>query len=295
MGIHYLEPWTDAFDSTKQEVKGDQLTLNPVAAVEIKTPPIVMGEAIGVELRSQVIGEALGGANDIDMRLFSSPAVELKTDTATNPRPRVAAEYNSTEPLETVKTFDMGLATALGTDAVTNGAFATDTGWTKGDGWSIAGGKAVKTTGNVPGSIQQALVEDASAAFKDYLFRYDMSAQTSLDFRAWFELSANPGGQLFHEILRQQSNVLGLTLVHIVRLTAGMVTGALHLDALDRLAVTIDNVKLEEIVNGGYLHTVSRRLDQLASGFVIGYLPAADLSSTTWIRAAYRRWTYYVQ
>ena len=37
-----------------------------------------------------------------------------------------------------------GLFDELGTDVITNGSFATDTDWTKGNGWSIAG-KAIST------------------------------------------------------------------------------------------------------------------------------------------------------
>ena len=37
-----------------------------------------------------------------------------------------------------------GLFDELGTDVITNGNFATDTDWTKGNGWSIAG-KAIST------------------------------------------------------------------------------------------------------------------------------------------------------
>lgn len=293
MGIHYLEPWTDGFDPTLQEVKGDELSLNPLAADEIFTPPIVMGEAIGVEIRTEVVGAALGGATDMDMRLFACPTVELKSDTTTTPKPRPLARRNSTEPLEAVKTFDLSEATAEGSELVTNGAFATDTGWNKGSGWAIAAGAATKSAGSVPGSLHQALVADASAAFKDYLFRY-LTTLTSVDFRAWFELSANPGGQLHHEIMHEQAIISGENRVYIVRLTEGMVTRALHLDVLDRQTANLDNVSLKQIVET-YHHTVTRRLDQLASGFVVGYLPAGDFSSNTFVRCAYRRWTYYVQ
>lgn len=41
---------------------------------------------------------------------------------------------------------------------ITNGDFATDTAWTKGDGWSIAGGVAV-AVGGVVSDLTQALAE----------------------------------------------------------------------------------------------------------------------------------------
>lgn len=44
----------------------------------------------------------------------------------------------------TADTWLLGLTSSDG-DIVTNGAFASDTGWTKGTGWTIAGGVAVAT------------------------------------------------------------------------------------------------------------------------------------------------------
>ena len=45
-------------------------------------------------------------------------------------------------------------AYALGEELVVNGNFATDSGWIKGTGWSIANGKASKVVGSATELIQ---------------------------------------------------------------------------------------------------------------------------------------------
>jgi len=65
------------------------------------------------------------------------------------------------------------VAVVLGPDLATNGTFDTDTGWTKGAGWTIADGKASHT--NVSGALTQPFAADANKTFiitwtiKDYV------------------------------------------------------------------------------------------------------------------------------
>lgn len=66
--------------------------------------------------------------------------------------------------------------TANGADKIVNGAMAADTDWTKGAGWTIAGGKAVHATANAT-----ALVEAVSTIVntETYLLTYTISTVTT--------------------------------------------------------------------------------------------------------------------
>ena len=78
-----------------------------------------------------------------------SPALRGRVD--------LAKYYNACEMLENMITRPHGPAftrpgtyyvtEVIGREHVTNGAFASDTGWTKGAGWTISGGKAVGAAG----------------------------------------------------------------------------------------------------------------------------------------------------
>lgn len=61
------------------------------------------------------------------------------------------------------------------TELVTNGAFATDSGWTKGTGWSIAGGVASKVAG-VASNLSQAISISAASLYR---LLYTITARTA--------------------------------------------------------------------------------------------------------------------
>ena len=60
----------------------------------------------------------------------------------------------------------------IGTDVITNGTFASDSGWTKGGGWSISGGTASRAAGESSNSaIEHA--GDAITADRTYKYSFD--------------------------------------------------------------------------------------------------------------------------
>lgn len=62
-----------------------------------------------------------------------------------------------------------------GADLVTNGAFATDTDWTKGTGWTISGGTATHGTGSASDIEQSVVITEG----KKYLVEYEISGRTA--------------------------------------------------------------------------------------------------------------------
>lgn len=73
-------------------------------------------------------------------------------------------------------------------ETVTNGAFATDSDWTKGTGWSIAGGKAVAAAVGESILLSQSPAQSAVALVigKKYRLTYTISNYTSGTIRAKF-------------------------------------------------------------------------------------------------------------
>jgi len=61
----------------------------------------------------------------------------------------------------------------LGSELLTNGAFASDTAWAKGAGWTIAGGVGVGTAAT--GTLSQAVATSGT----DYVLAFDVTAYTS--------------------------------------------------------------------------------------------------------------------
>jgi len=63
----------------------------------------------------------------------------------------------------------------LGTGLTTNGAFSSDTGWTKGTGWSITGGMAKKTAGSASDLSQSISVTQGES----YVVKFTLSNVTA--------------------------------------------------------------------------------------------------------------------
>ena len=62
----------------------------------------------------------------------------------------------------------------IGTDVITNGTFASDSGWTKGGGWSISGGTASRAAGESSNSaIEHA--GDVITADRTYKYSFDFN------------------------------------------------------------------------------------------------------------------------
>lgn len=73
----------------------------------------------------------------------------------------------------------------LGADEVVNGAFAADTDWTKGTGWTISGGQALKASGANTTTLKPAtaLVPVSGTLYR---LQYDVASYVSGDITASF-------------------------------------------------------------------------------------------------------------
>jgi len=80
---------------------------------------------------------------------------------------------------------DTDATDVVGTELVTNGTFDSDTGWTKGAGWTISGGTANQDGSNTANSFLQQDV--AVVAGKDYIVSVDVAAVAGSSFSITFQ------------------------------------------------------------------------------------------------------------
>lgn len=144
-----------------------QYSTTPVTVIVDATPPIALASFSAAGTAPYLGGVALTftTANDAHLhtvkiyRKASGSPLNLATDAS------IAGPFY-VGPQSTYGHADGDLTR---TDMVTNGAFASDTAWAKGAGWTISGGKATKATGS-NSAITQALVLTGGA-----LYRYGFS------------------------------------------------------------------------------------------------------------------------
>ena len=137
-------------------------------------------------------------------------------------------------------------------ELVTNGAFAADTDWTKGTGWSIGSGVATcNGTQSSQSNLSQSLPTNAKIVGKKYLFSYKVTAYTTGTIRADY------GGTLGDEV----TPVAGTTYTNVFTYSAG---ASLFLAAQSTFIGSIDNVSVTQI------------------GCVAEYLPES-ISDSTWL------------
>lgn len=113
---------------------------------------------------------------------------------------------------------------------IVNGDFATDTVWTKGDGWSIAGGVAVGAASGTPGYLSQPIVLPAGT------------------YRCEFDLVSRSAGQV--RFVLKDGN--GIETVGTLRTLAGHYSEDISVSAQTMFAMrkttifvgSIDNVEL---------------------------------------------------
>ena len=103
-----------------------------------------------------VFGTGLGGSAVERMRIDSSGNVGIGT-TSPQSKLQVAGGIQMADDTDTASAAKVGTmryrtgteyVEVTGTELVTNGDFATDSGWTKGTGWTISGGTASKSAGS---------------------------------------------------------------------------------------------------------------------------------------------------
>jgi hypothetical protein len=136
----------------------------------------------------------------------------------------------------------------LGPELVTNGTFDTDSGWTKGVGWSISGGVAAIDGSNTAASYLSAITAPALTAGKSYevSFTYSVSAG---------RIRLNPAVGATTALLTAGSSGQFKTIL----LSNG--NGALSVQAVDAGTIaTVDNLSIKELPgNHAYQTTATAR------------------------------------
>jgi len=128
-------------------------------------------------------------------------------------------------------------AATLGGELVTNGDFATDTVWTKGDGWTITGGLAVRS----PAAFGSELTQPISlVAGRLYRVEYTISAHSAQSVRLQFN-----GGTTVLGTLRAANG----TYVEYLTAVSGNNTLSFACGAA-AASLSIDNVSVREVVGG---------------------------------------------
>lgn len=140
----------------------------------------------------------------------------------------------------TFDTSSKSVGLVLGADKVTNGAFASDTGWTKGTGWTISGGVAVATACD-----NTALEQNISAVVDEvYELTYTVTVTGG-------KVTPQIGG--VNGALRSSTgtyrDVIKATTTGNLKFVAG--TGA------DALTGNIDNVTVKKVSKGMYASLVA--------------------------------------
>lgn len=127
------------------------------------------------------------------------------------------------------------IAQGSGADLVTNGEFATDTGWTKGVGWTISGGTAVATA-----VVNNQLTQNIGAvAGKTYTITFTLGA-------GWSGVLFCAIGGVSSPIATTRANAAGTYSFHCI---AGSSTpGILYFYPNSACTGTIDNVSVRESV-----------------------------------------------
>jgi hypothetical protein len=111
-----------------------------------------------VDRRSEYV-ENRAGAN-VRLNNFLTPyTLDDKSSILNAPCGYSNGVYPSLRPVQT-----------FGPEVITNGTFDTDSDWTKGTGWSISGGKAIKTSGTGSGLYQTV---PTTTVGKKYKFTFD--------------------------------------------------------------------------------------------------------------------------
>jgi len=164
-------------------------------------------------------------------------------------------EYDSTAARFIIKN-----TTALEADKVTNGGFAADTDWTKGTGWSITGGAAVKTSTGGQTYLMQDEGSDLTGS--TYVVTYTVSGITNggaVNF-AQFAFASDAAGS--NALLGTQRQADG-TYTEMIHVTAGSARQWMGiLSRADDGDISIDNVYVVKV----QANTQISYLDRHASG-----------------------------
>jgi len=100
----------------------------------------------------------------------------------------ITSDYNTGYMVGDIKLAtlsDTDTTDVVGSELITNGTFDSDTGWTKGAGWTISGGTANQDGSNTANSFLQQDV--AVVAGKDYIVSVDVAAVAGSSFGITFQ------------------------------------------------------------------------------------------------------------
>ena len=155
---------------------------------------------------------------------------------------------------------------SVGVELVTNGGFDSDSGWTKGTGWSIAGGKLVATACPAYSNVQQ--VASGVIAGKAYLVTFDI-AVTAGGIALYLGTSAN---NIQVSTTKTYSGVLYSTGGGWVRIDASNIgfTG------------TIDNISVREVSGIHLTQTTTANKPVLRRGLVNLLTYSKTVGGTSW-------------
>lgn len=139
---------------------------------------------------------------------------------------------------------DKSKGLVLGPELVTNGDFASATGWTLGTGWSIGGGTATFTATGANSAL--STIAPAAVSGRTYEIRYTVVSNT-LNGGA-FRLGAFSGASYFSSLFQLQATP-GTYVVRLVSVPsgAGNVLDFWVTSGATSGALTIDNISVKEL------------------------------------------------
>ena len=130
----------------------------------------------------------------------------------------------------------------LGSELVTNGDFATDSDWNKGDGWIISGG-----TANCDGS------QSATTNFS----QSNVISDQSKTYRVEFTLSNYVAGSIKSKISNDAQGANRSANGNFVDFLSGMNNNSLNFTATSDFIGSIDNVSVKEVIDADFEFTRS--------------------------------------
>lgn len=130
--------------------------------------------------------------------------------------------------LTELKTYSLASVKAPSTNIVTNGTFASTTGWTLGTGWSVSGGKLVGT----------GVTGGASASH--------VNAVAGKRYRVTFTLDSTTAGSVFMNIGGKFTEYVSTPGVHVIDVEAASST-AVEFKSTDGFSGVIDNLSVVEV------------------------------------------------
>jgi len=155
--------------------------------------------------------------------------------------------------------------TVSGSELITNGTFAADSDWDKGALWSIAAGKASRTTGTPRSSLSQAVAVEAG---KVYFLEMKVKNVSPMRLKVWI------GNQC---IGRMAKCPLALSM-HAVLFTRAADAGDNVIRFESDYSTEVDDVSLKEVTPYRFGYVGEAKV--CGSGLAIGFTPGSAMNGT---------------